>query len=366
MSSLIVEICLIEDIYPHKNAEKLDIIKLKGWEVCVGKDVFKVGSKVIYFPPDSVLPEWLSDKLNITKYLSNGRVKAVNLRGFNSYGTIMPCELDLPIGTDVAEIYGVTKYEQPIKCTDGDSEKPNPIFHTYFSMENLRNYPDAFVNEEVYCTEKIHGQNARVGLIKTINDEGRYVYSFAAGSHDVMRKQYLVKTNGDKVESVFWKALTPQIKNLLIELSCCEYKAEEVDGNPEIKNSESKNVILFSERFGSVQDLQYGLVNGNFDFRYFDISVDGQYLDANVKNKLFEKHNIKTVPVLYSGLFNMELALELAQGKTTLGGSHIREGIVIVTALEQSYSSKKKFMARKQFKLINPDYLTRKNGTEFH
>lgn len=369
MSSLIIEVCNIDAIYPHPNADKMEICRIKGWEVCIGKNQFKVNDKVIYFPPDSILPVELSDKLNITKYLSNGRVKATNLRGFNSYGTIMLCDQDLPIGKDVAEELGITKWEPPFKATDGDAEKPNPIFHTYYSMENLRNYPDAFnEDEDVVITEKLHGQNARVGLIQTCNDNGEKVWSWVAGSHDVQRKQYLIKTNGDKVESVFWKALTPQIKNLLIELSQCEYNAEEIDGNPEVKNSESKNVILFSERFGSsVQDLVYGFTNGNFDFRYFDISIDGQYVDANIKYKLFEKHNIKIVPILYTGPFNMERALELAQGKTTIDGGHIREGIVIVTSVEQPYSCNKKFMTRKQFKLINPDYLTRKGKTtEYH
>ena len=66
MSSLIVEVCKIDDIYPQKKTKKLDIAKIKGWEVCIGKGQFKVNDKVIYFPVDSVLPQELSDKLNIT------------------------------------------------------------------------------------------------------------------------------------------------------------------------------------------------------------------------------------------------------------------------------------------------------------
>ena len=368
MSSLIVEVCKIDDIYPHKNAEKLDIAKIKGWEVCIGKGQFKVNDKVIYFPVDSVLPQELSDKLNITKYLTKGRVRAASLRGLTSYGTIMPCELDLPIGTDVAEMFGITKFEQKIKCTDGDTEKQNLSFHTYFSMENLRNYPDAFLDgEEVYVSEKIHGQNARVGLIQVANDNGEKVWSWAAGSHDVQRKQYITKTDGIQVESVFWKALTPEVKELLVILSDCEYKAEEIDNCPLVKSDEGVNILLFAERYGSgCQDLGYGMSNGNFGFRYFDITYNGKYLDCVDKYHYFNKFNIETVPILYNGPFSMVKMLELSVGNTTLGDNHVREGIVIVSALEKPYICDKKVMNRKQFKLINPDYLTRKNGTEFH
>lgn len=374
MSSLIIEVCQISDIYPHKNAEKMEIIKVKGWEVCVGKSQFKVNDKVIYFPPDAVLPTSLSDKLGITKYLSNGRVKAVNLRGFNSYGTVMPCDQSLPIGKDMIDELGITKYEQPIKATDGDAETPNPTFHTYYSMENLRNYPDAFVDgEEIIACEKIHGQNARVGLIKARNDKGYSVWSFCAGSHDVQRKQFLIKNDGTKVESVFWKSLTEDVKNLLIHLANCTYNAEEISNGEAYVQAhergldEPNDVILFGERYGSVQDLKYDFINGGFDFRYFDISINGKYVDGNVKYKYFDRYNINTVPILYQGPFNMDKMIELASGNTTLGNSsHIREGIVICTPYEQSYNTNKKFMTRKQFKLINPDYLTRKNGSEFH
>ncbi len=285
MSSLIIEVCEISDIYPHENADSLEIAKIKGWEVCVGKNKFKAGEKCIYFPPDSVLPISLSDKLNITKYLSNGRVKAANLRGLNSYGTIMPCDQSLPIGKDVAEELGITKWEPPLKATDGDSEKPNPSFHTYFHMENLRNFPDAFnENEEVYFSEKLHGQNARVGLIQVNNDNGEKVWSFAAGSHDVQRKQYLIKSNGEKVESVFWKGLTKEVKQLLVETSNCKYTIEEIDSNPLVKDDSGINIVLFGERIGSsVQDLGYGFTNGNYDFRWFDITYNGVYLSYPCK-----------------------------------------------------------------------------------
>lgn len=367
MSSLIVEVCKIDDIYPHKNADKMDIAKIKGWEVCVGKGQFNVGDTVVYFPPDCIIPLELSDKLNITKYLSKGRVKATNLRGFCSYGTIMKYDGDKPVGSCMVEELGITKWEPPVKATDGDAEKPNSALHTYFSMENLRNYPNAILDGEyVIFTEKLHGENTRTGLIQVSNDEGIKVWTWACGSNNVQRKQYITKEDGTKEESKFWKALTKDCKELLAMLSYSGYSAEEIDNNPPVKNEIGNNVVIFSERFGSgCQDLTYGMSNGKFEFRYFDITINGRYLDADDKYRLFHLHGLNSVPVLYRGPFNLDKAIEFANGNTTLGG-HIKEGIVICSAFERPCITDKRVFSRTQFKLINPDYLTRKNGTEYH
>ena len=367
MSSLIVEICTIDNVFNHPNADSLEICKVKGWEICSVKGSYKIGSKVIYFPPDCIIRPEISDKLGISKYLSNGRVRAIKLRGFTSYGVIVPCELDLPIGSDVSEIFNITKWEPPVKATDGDAEKPNSALHTYFSMENLRNYPNAILDGEyVIFTEKLHGENTRTGLTQVSNDEGIKVWTWACGSNNVQRKQYITKEDGTKEESKFWKALTKDCKELLAMLSYSGYSAEEIDNNPPVKNETGNNVVIFSERFGSgCQDLTYGMSNGKFEFRYFDITINGRYLDADDKYRLFHLHGLNSVPVLYRGPFNLDKAIEFANGNTTLGG-HIKEGIVICSAFERPCITDKRVFSRTQFKLINPDYLTRKNGTEYH
>lgn len=73
MSSLIVEVCRIENLSTHPNAEKLELARVKGWQVCVPKGRYSAGDSVVYIPIDSLLPVALSDRLGITKYLSNGR-----------------------------------------------------------------------------------------------------------------------------------------------------------------------------------------------------------------------------------------------------------------------------------------------------
>ena len=72
MSSLIVEVSKIQKVLPHPNAERLELAHVKGWQCVVPKSRYAPGNLVTYIPPDSVLPAELSDRLGITKYLSNG------------------------------------------------------------------------------------------------------------------------------------------------------------------------------------------------------------------------------------------------------------------------------------------------------
>ena len=390
MSLLIVEVCRVEGVEPHPNADRMAIARVKGWRTCVirdpetGRTQFAEGDKCVFFPPDSVLPPQLSDRLGVTKYLSplsitpegvrppGGRVRVANLRGFKSYGLIMPCENpDWEIGRNVAEHYGVTKWEPPLRQTDGESEPPYPAFHRYFDVENIRNFPDLFQDgQEIVITEKIHGQNARLGLIRVLNDEGRLVWRWMAGSHDVRRKRFGV----DGRESVFWRCFSDPVRRMLCDLALCGFEPDQIDAEPEVVASQQgRDVIVFGERYGSgVQDMRYGFVEGRFGFRAFDITVDGQYLDVDVKTAAFERHGVETVPLLYRGPYRFDIVEELAEGPTTLcdsaqaGSFAGREGVVVLPVVETAIATEKHVFSRLQLKCISFAYLSRKDGTEFH
>src|SRR6267154_698151 len=104
MSSLIVQVCSVDAVETHPNADRMEIAIIKGWKTCIVKGQFKGGDKCVYFPPDCVLPGSLSDRLGVTRYLGSlpkdvegnrpggGRVRVARLRGFQSYGLIMACE----------------------------------------------------------------------------------------------------------------------------------------------------------------------------------------------------------------------------------------------------------------------------------
>jgi len=114
MSSLIVQACKIEELYPHPNADKLEVARIKGWFIIVGKGEHKVGDLVSFIPIDSVLPKELVDKYQLS-FLKNGnRVRSLKLRGTISQGLILPLpEGKFKEGDDLKDILKITKWEPP-------------------------------------------------------------------------------------------------------------------------------------------------------------------------------------------------------------------------------------------------------------
>jgi RNA ligase (TIGR02306 family) len=386
MSSLIVKVCQVDAVETHPNADKMEIAVVKGWRTCIGKGQFRPGDKCVYFPPDTVLPGVLSDRLNVTKYLQplpqeadgsrpgGGRIRVARLRGEKSYGLIMACEQDWPVDHDVAEFYGVAKWEPPQPCTDGDAETPHPAFFRYTDIENFRNFPNIIKEgEEVVFTEKLHGKNTRLGYIRVMDESGMPCFEFMCGSHDVRRKEFatfkkVIKdddgnivlhpetgapmTTEVKRRCQFWDCLTENVKDMLRILS-----------------SGGHNIVLFGEMIGQgIQDMTYGT---KFSFRAFDLMVDGKYLDFDRKHELFDEYRMDEVPILWRGPFSKAKVEEWCEGPTTMcaadkaGKFAGREGIVI-TPVKERYDFDLGGDGRVILKAVSFAYLERRGGTEFH
>lgn len=387
MSQLIVEICRVSRIEDHPNADKMKIATVKGWKTAIrfspetGKAEFEEGDLCIYFPPDTIMPLELANspddpeipgRLGIIQYLKSlpkkygeaerlnkgGRVAATRLCGIPSYGVIVPIEPekgDNPKwkeGDNVAEHFGVTKWEPPIKCVDGDAERPHPCFHAYTDIESFGNFPDVLVEgEEVVITEKIHGKNARIGLILDADEKGNASWVVMAGSHAIRRKE--VDAHGRL--SDYWRVITPEIRALL------ERVVKEFPG-------EKKGVILFGEIYGpGVQDMPYGVKE--LSFRAFDIAMNGEYLDFDVKRELCGRFGIPMVPILYEGPFSVEVLEGVTSGPTVMCESSVagrfkgREGCV-VTPKKERHATTETFCGRAILKSVSADYLGRKNATD--
>ena len=367
MSSLIVEICAVEEVQPHPNADRLEMVRVKNWWCISGIGTYHVGDKVVYIPPDSILTEEVSEKWGITKYcaplpkMENGerpagyRVRACRLRGERSFGTIQyPDDPSWPVGHDVKDYYGITKFEPPVKSGAGDAAPHVEGFHTYTDIENIGNFPGIFEDgEEVFIDEKLHGSNCRVAvMLHPREDTGEFVPTFMAGSHSLRRK----KTDEKDRPSLYWMPLNNEnVEQLLLDL---------------FFDNDKKPVILFGEIFGvGVQDMQYGQKGKSF--RVFDIAINGRYLDCEEKNDFLSKWGVEAVPHLYQGPFSMEKVNELVDGPTMVCNSEDihepfkgREGVVIRPAKEREHPS----IGRVILKCISVDYHERKNAgkTEDH
>lgn len=386
MSSLIVEIVKVDNIKKHPNADTLDIVIVKGWQVITKSKQIEIGDNVVYFQPDCMLRQKLAERLNITNYLSsNGRVKSIKLRQEASHGFIVnvnefPELKKYKVGDNVAEILDVHKYEQIIPINSllrggNDTKLPDlPTFTRYTDIENFRNFNNILQDdEEVNVTEKIHGTNCRVGLVN-----GKW----ECGSHNVRRsvessyfgelywyiKKWLHWCYENKGFVKFRFKYTKNINNIYrypLSLPGVKEMLEMVS-----RNMKATSIVLYGEIFGDVQDLKYGRKSGEYDFAAFDISVNGRYLDYGNFLLVCNKFNIPTVPLILEGSWSSfkDLLERISSGNTFVKDregkdiKQIREGIVI--KLKEERRDEK--LGRVILKYISNDYYTRKgNLTEF-
>lgn len=386
MSKLIVQVQTVTKVEPHPNADRLAIATVMGWKTCIkfdpqtGRAQFSVGDGCIFFPPDAVLPPQLANgpdgdppgRLGVMNYLAplpegldgvippGGRVRAARLRGIPSYGVVMALDPafgddpDWSVGTDLADHFGITKWEPPINSEEDAGD--HVLFHRYTEIENIGNFPGAIPDGlEVVFTEKIHGKNSRSGCVIDTGDGGTSAWLLSAGSHEMRRREYEVSGN----RSPFWEVLTDNVRALI------NYVRDEMPW-PDPKFS----VLLFGEMYGSgVQDMAYGLIDGAHGYRAFDLAVNGQYLDFDTKRELFARFGIEMVPILYRGPFSMAKVEEYTNGPTTVcepkqaGSFKGREGIVITPVREQLSQV---LNGRLILKSVSADYLARKGATDSH
>lgn len=365
MSSLIVEVCEISDIQVHPNADRLEIARVKGWDVIIQKDQYAVGSLVVFIPPDCVLPDSLIEKYELTYLKKNGRTGTVKLRGIISQGLVLPAKdfYGVILGKNVAEDLGITKYEVPEPAYSNlggkqvSRKKLNPLFDKYTDIENIKNYNTVFQEGElVVVTEKLHGCNARYGNIEIqVSDSQPFLYKLSSW----FRKSIL----GQKYEFV-WGSHNVQ-KGALGNKD--HFYGEDVWGEIaqryDLANLLPQDYIFYGEIVGkNIQDLNYGFTKQTELF-IFDIknTKTGEYLDWDLVQEWCQYLQLNIVPILGIGEYNEGILKEYTTGNTLVGGNHIREGVV-VRPIEEKYDNR---LGRKILKSISPDYLTRKDGTEF-
>jgi len=124
----------IASVSPIPDADKIEKVRVDGWDAVVKKGVFKEGDPCVYFEIDSFLPmeeryEFLR-KSSYKKIQATGqegfRLKTITMRGQISQGLVMPLTdfpalLSLPHGADVTEALKVEKYDPPVPaCLSGE------------------------------------------------------------------------------------------------------------------------------------------------------------------------------------------------------------------------------------------------------
>jgi RNA ligase (TIGR02306 family) len=338
MSQFKVEVVRIDKVESHPNADRLDIVAIDGqaYRIVTQKGSFLPGDRAVYFPIDSVVPEALIDLFGIRAYYSK-KLRAAKLRGIFSEGLLIsPTVLgmsEIPIGEDLTEKLGITKYEYPIPVgMAGDAEGVIPAHLHLHSPENIKRFPQMFVPQEaIVITEKLHGTTCQ--FYRDSED------NFHAGSHNYFWKIDSV-ANSSNVYVRAFKQYEASIRQIPI------------------------NTQLFGEIIG-VQDLKYGLTNGRIAFHLFAASIGGAFIDLERLKEWAEQLELPLVPILYVGVYDADMIGSFNNADSVLTPGQLMEGVVITPKKERTgdFSGTIKRLCLKS---ISERYLLRKEGTEYH
>jgi RNA ligase (TIGR02306 family) len=152
-------------LFTHPNADKLQLGRVGSYQVVVQKGLYQDGDEVVFAPEKSVLTGQL--KSEYETYLvgpNKDRVKAIRLRDQISSGIIIPPHLipdfdSHPVGDDISEKLGITKYEPPIPTQLAGKVKSFDMpFIGSHDCEHANVYVNDLIDgERVVITEKLHG-----------------------------------------------------------------------------------------------------------------------------------------------------------------------------------------------------------------
>lgn len=174
-----VEIVSITDIIPHPNADKLEIAKIKSWNVIIGKGSCKPGEKVVYIHPDAQLNTQLDWVQPYTKFLAKrGRVRTVKLRDVFSEGMVVSLDeikkyypeiTEDTSNEELANILSIVHYEPPLNCANNVRNYSLPYGLCKTDQINAQDMnPDDIYNKSYYITRKKDGSSCTVTL--TVDD----------------------------------------------------------------------------------------------------------------------------------------------------------------------------------------------------
>ena len=358
----------INEIKPIEGADNIEQAVVGGWNCIVKKGSHKVYELVVVATTDAVIPQELSDAMNVTNYLRKGqRVRTVKLRGVYSECLIMSLD-SLPQmkkqfasgigyfwneGEDVMELLGIFKYEPPavqIQLSSGRKVKyyQNPNFGVYYKFPNLKNVKGMFnENDLVEITRKMHGTNARYGIVKkrklSIWDKVKRFfgnewagYEYVYGSHNVEKGSDSQGFYGTDV----WDEIN---KRMGIKEKLWMYATEY---GPKVIG---EGVVLYGEIYGAGIQKNYEYNSSKTNFMGFDIMINGKYMPSyDAWNIITNELELSYVPILSYGYWSQEVQDSFTFNNFIEGSKVPHEGIVI-----KYYTGERNKIA----KVINPDYL---------
>jgi hypothetical protein len=261
-----------------------------------------------------------------------------------------------PEGKDLMEPLGIFKYEPPvtqIQLSSGRKVKyhQNPNFHVYHKFPNMKNVTGMFTEEDsVQITRKLHGTNARYGIVKKTKlsfwDKCKKFlwladvwidYEFVYGSHNVEKGS---DTQGFYDTDV-WREVADKYD---IKRKLWHY----VDVMGWLTTIGS-GITIYGEIYGPGIQKNYDYGLKELEFAVFDITINGKYqATTNVQVASEKCLRLPHVPVLFVGAWSQEIQDKYTFNNFIEGTKIPHEGIVV-----KHVSGER----NKIYKCINPDYL---------
>lgn len=353
---------VIGEVKPIEGADNIELAIVNGWHAITKKGEYEVGNKVVIATTDAIIPVELSDLMEVTNYLRKGqRVRTVKLRGVYSECLLIPFKYLAPKslvnnvseGHDMMGILGVTKYEPPVKMVvmsvGGRKFKyhQNPNFHVYHKFPNMKNVPDMFnEDDDVVITRKLHGTNARYGIVRkkklSILDRIRgwfgnqwVGYEYVVGSHNVEK--------GSDSQGFYDRNVW---EDVAIKYNIREKMWRHVK-DVYLPDGIGSGFIIYGEIYGHGIQKNYDYGLEDIRFAGFDVEVDGHYEDNLSQTTHFQCLELDEVETLYTGPWGKEVQDSFVFNNFIEGTKVPHEGVVV----KSTDGSRQKIA-----KVINPDY----------
>jgi RNA ligase (TIGR02306 family) len=354
MTDWLPQVVVIEKVEKHRDADALDVCTVLGdYPVITKRGEYNVGDMAGYIPIDSIVPDTeqfhflspkvyqkvvdytymeLVDKPTGPKYPIGSLpekyriIKAKKIRGVYSQGMLVEVPymdkkglcgatgFDYHPGESIVDALHLKKWEEPeeenlpgLKKTRTNAEKaPSGWAMPHYDINGVRKYVQCLSpNEEIVLTEKIHGSNAG------FSHDGTRLW--------VKSRNFYKKQDED---DMWWDIAS-------------RYDLES-------KLARQPGLVFFGEVYGQVKGFRYDTViaEGRLmtKIRFFDVfDIKAmRYLNYDDRLKALADAGLDSVPELYRGPWGeKEEMYKFAEGTTTLGGKHIREGWVLNTTTER-------------------------------
>jgi RNA ligase (TIGR02306 family) len=353
----------INEVRAIEGADNIELVIAGGWNAITKKGEFNVGSLTVIATTDAVIPQELSDRMEVTNYLRKGqRVRTVKLRGVYSECLLIPVEnsglfpSEIYDGKDMMEILSITKYEPPVKQIQLASGrkikyKDNPNFGVYYKFPNLKNVTGMFTEEDnVQITRKIHGTNARYGIVKktTLSRWDKLKKFFRVANKWIDYEYVYGSHNCEKGSDSQGFYSTDVWRTVADKYNIRRMLWDHVDQIYDYTSDLGSGIVLYGEIYGAGIQTNYDYGLTDIEFIGFDVVVNGKYENAFNSVITTGLLGLPCVEELYTGKWSQAVQDKYVFKNFIPGTKVPHEGIVI-----KEWSGARNKVA----KVINPDYL---------